>query len=168
MTTRLSDNREAQAMTVAEADQMFARIAVLSAQITRSAAMTDKQIADLKASHEQRTAIAQDELNELTACLNDYITSNKARFLKPRQRKTAFGKYGLRTVSETRIIDPEAVIAYSDGHELALYDVKRTVNKKAVEKQIADGETIPGAKILTGDVASFTVAKDVLDQPVKK
>ncbi len=167
-TTRLADNREYQQMSVEDADKLFSRIAVLTAKVDRSAADTEKRIADLKAAHENRTADDREELKELVAGLTEYIGAHPARFLKPRQHKTPFGRYGLRSVTDVRIVDEQFVMAFSDEHQLALYTVTRKVEKTAVAKAIAERGEVPGAKIVAGDVASYTVDKSVLNQqPVR-
>jgi len=167
-TTRLADGREYQQMAPDEADALFARIAVLEAGIKRSAAETEKKIADLKAAHENRIAADAEEYGELAEQLSAYIQAHPERFLKPRQRKTPFGRYGLRTVADVRIIDEQFVMAFSDERRLGLYTVTRKIDKPAVGKAIAEFGEVPGAKIVSGDIASFTVDKSVLDRPVRQ
>lgn len=164
MTTRLSDDREYQQMTVEEADALFARLAVIGAAIDRSAAETEKRIAELKAAHEKRVEANREEYGDLVERLTRYVNAHHSRFVKPRQRQTPFGKYGLRTVTDVRITDETLVMDFSDKRELALYSTVRKVDKAAVGKAIEQYGEVPGAAIVSGSVASYTVDKKVLDQ----
>ncbi len=166
--TRIADTREAQQMTVDDADALLMRLAVLAATIKKSAAETDKKIADLKAAHEERTGEQQTEYNELADQIAAYITAHPERFVKPRQRVTPAGKYGLRTVVDCRITDEDQVIRYADAAGLALYTISRKLDKKAITEAIGSVGKVPGARLVAGDVASFTVSSTILDQPLKK
>ncbi len=168
MTTRLSDNRKYSSMTVAEADAMFQRLAMLEINIKRSAAAADKKIAEIKEKHANETDSARREYNDLCKELDGYILANKDRFIKPRQRQTEFGKYGLRTATALKITDEDAVVRSSDELKLALYSTKKTVDKKAVEKALSDGMKISGAVIESGDIASFSVEKKLMDAEIKE
>lgn len=167
MATRLNDDRESQQMTVEQADSLFARLAVLDARIKRAAAETDQKIAALKKSYEERTAEDADQARQLAEELKGYISAHRDRFVKPRQRKTPFGQYGLRTATETRILDEQLVMEFSDKRDLGLYSVIRKIDKTAVGKAIAEYGEVAGAKLVSGDVASYTVAKSVLEQQSK-
>ena len=167
-TVKLSDDREYQQMTPEQADALFASLAVLDAGLRRAAAETDKKIADLKKSFEARTADDAGECKALAERLKAYIAAHRERFIRPRQRKTPFGQYGLRTVTDTRIIDEQFVMAFSDERQLGLYSVTRKIDKTAVGRAIEQYGEVPGAKIVSGDVAGYTVSKSVLDQQVKR
>ena len=166
--TRTSDNREFQAATVAEADNKFKQLARLEIAIKAKKATAEKRIAAIKAKLIEETEAASDAYNELVKWIDAYILANKGRFVKPRMRKTEFGKYGLRTVTNLHISDEQAVIESSDRLDLALYETKRTVTKKAVERALADGKDISGAKMISGDVAGFRVSKELLDAELKR
>lgn len=167
-TVKLSDDREFQQMTPEQADALFASLAVLDAGIRRAAAETDKKIADLKKSFEERTADDSEQCKILAERLKAYIAAHRGRFVRPRQRKTPFGQYGLRTVTDTKIIDEQFVMAFSDERRLGLYTVTRKIDKNAVGRAIEQYGEVPGAKIVSGDVASYTVSKSVLDQQTKQ
>jgi phage host-nuclease inhibitor protein Gam len=162
--TNTSDNREFQSTTVDEADKKFDQLAQLEIRIKARRASAEKRIADIKAKAEADTEADQTEYKELAEWLDKYILANKNRFLKPRMRKTAFGRYGLRTAKKLTITDEQAVIDSARKNELDdIIEMKYRINKKAVEQAIADGKDIDGAKIVSGDLAGFTVDKKLLD-----
>ena len=166
--TRTSDNREFQSATVAEADKKFEQLAQLEIGIKAKKAAAEQKIAGIKSKLIVVTETAVDEYNELIKWIDAYILANKGRFVKPRMRKTEFGKYGLRTVANLHISDEQGVIESSDRLDLALYETKRSIIKKAVERALADGKDISGAKIISGDVAGFKVSKELLEAELKR
>lgn len=168
MVTRLSDARELQSTTVSEADEKFARLARLEINIKAARAQAEKKIAAIKADLQDKTESSQEEYAELVEWLEGYINANKGRFINPRQRKTGWGKYGLRTASQLKIIDADAVIRFAELVELPLFTVKKIVDKKEVEKAMGSGAEVPGAKIISGDIASFAVDKALLDKELGK
>ena len=166
--TRISDNREFESATVAEADKNFEELARLEIGIKAKKAAAEKRIAEIKAKLAADIESSVDEYNEKADWLNRYILANKGRFAKPRMRKTEFGKYGLRTATKLKIQDANLVIKYAEGAELPLFTVKKSVDKKEVEKHIAEGHVVPGAKIVSGDIAGFSVSKALLDAELKR
>ena len=166
--TRTSDNREFQAATVAEADKKFEQLAQLEIGVKAKKAAAEKKIAAVKTKLIASTEAAADEYNELIKWLDAYILANKERFIKPRMRKTEFGKYGLRTVTNLHVSDEQQVIETSDRLSLALYETKRNIIKKAVERALADGLDVEGAKMISGDVAGFRVSKELLEAELKR
>ena len=166
--TRTSDNREFQSATVAEADKKFEQLAQLEITIKAKKAAAEKKIAAIKAKLIADTETAQDEYNKLVKWLDAYILASKGRFIKPRMRKTEFGKYGLRTVTNLHVSDKQQVIESSDRLELALYETKRSIIKKAVERALVDGKDISGAVMISGDVAGFKVSKELLEAELKR
>lgn len=166
--TRIDDKREFQAVTVAEADKSFAELARLEIGIKAKKAAAEKKIVAVKANLAADIEDSVEEYNEMLKWLSKYIEANKDRFVKPRMRKTEFGKYGLRTATKLHIQDSTLVIEYAEGAELPLFTVKKTVDKKQVEKHIAEGHTVPGARIISGDVAGFSVSKELLEAELKR
>ncbi|MDD5697997.1 MAG: host-nuclease inhibitor Gam family protein [Victivallaceae bacterium] len=167
--TRISDNREFESATVAEADKKFEELARLEIGIKAKKALAEKRIAEIKAKLAADIDGAVEDYNELINWLNSYILANKGRFVKPRMRKTEFGKYGLRTASKLHINDEQALIASARENELDdIIELKYRIDKKAVEKHIAEGLEIDGAQIITGDVAGFSVSKELLDAELKR
>lgn len=169
-TVKLSDDREFQQMTPAEADTLFNRIAVLETNISRLVAegnskvsVLKQKIADIKKDIDDRTAADKEEYKILVARLKAYVSLHRRRFISPRQRKTPFGRYGLHAFTETQITDAQFVMAFSDEHQLNLYETTRIIDNNAVTKAITELGEVPGAQIVSGDAFRYTVFKTVPD-----
>ncbi len=161
--TRLADPRGLDAMTAEQADALFAELAQADIRVKKAQAAAEKRIADIKERCAQETAADQEAVAALAERLSAYILAHRDRFLKPRQRKTEYGKYGLRTSTRTDILDEDALRAISDERGLGLYRVEAKIDKKAVEKALADGEDLgDAARVVSGDVASYDVSRDLL------
>ena len=163
-TTRLSDNRALRSMTVQQADALFQEIALLTVKIKKIEAGYEKRIAELKAAAGRETEAPEAELREKVATLTHYIQANPERFVKPRQHQTDYGKYGVRTVSNIEITDEEAVKAAVKAQSIPALVVIEKLDKKALEKAIGDGLSIPGCEMRRGEVASYTVAKALMEE----
>ena len=160
---RLSDNRAMRAMTVQEADALFQDIALLTVKIEKTKAQYEKRIAELKAAAGRDTEGPEAELREKVAKLTAYINANPERFIKPRQHQTDYGKYGVRTVSNLEITDEEAVKMAVKAHGIPALIVIERLDKKALEKAIGDGADLDGCELRRGEIASYTVAKALLE-----
>lgn len=163
MTKQLSDKRKYQSMTEAEADALFRELALVETRLLAKAAAVEKKIGDLKAKLAAETADDNATLEQLRERLTAYIESNPERFASPRQRKTDFGKYGLRTASKLVISDGEAVVAFSDREGLDLYDLVKTPVKERITAAIRDGYDVPGAAILGGALATYNVDRKAVE-----
>lgn len=169
--TVLQDNRKFQAMTVAEADAIFQRIALLEATIKRESSAADKKKAEIAIALQEKIAPALEERDELVETLTFYIQANPDRFIKPRKHKVGeMGTYGIETdPAKTVINDKLAVVEYAREHGLDLYEEDFKINKKAVETAISVGHKIPGAKIVpAGDVAKYKVAQSYIETLLNK
>lgn len=169
--TVLQDNRKFQAMTVAEADAIFQRIALLEATIKRESSAADKKKAEIAIALQEKIAPALEERDELVETLTCYIQANPDRFIKPRKHKVGeMGSYGIETdPAKTVINDKLAVVDYAREHGLDLYEEDFKINKKAVETAISVGHKIPGAKIVpAGDVAKYKVAQSYIESLLNK
>lgn len=158
-TTRIKDNRIAQSMTIEQADELFREPALKETEANKQNAITDKKIAVIKENHAINIAALQCEITALKEQLSDYIGIHTERFQKPRQRATNFGKYGVRTVTEVKLIDEEAIIAFAKEQNLPLFKIEYKLDKKAIEKLLLDGKEVPGATRIVGDVISYSVTK---------
>ena len=162
--TRLHDNRTYKAMTVADADALFREIALLTVRIEKIAAGYEKRIAEMKAAANRETEGLEADLHGKVAVLTAYIQNNPERFVKPRQHQTDYGKYGIRTVSNLEIVDEEAVKLAVKAQGIPALVVTEKLDKKALEKAISDGQTIDGCELRRGEIASYTVAKALLEE----
>lgn len=156
---RLSDSRALRVISVEQADELFKHIAIQTVYINKVKAAYEKKIADLKAACDEQCKEPETLLQEAARMLKDYILANPERFVKPRQRVTEYGKYGLRTVSNLEITNEEDVktACTAQGIDAVVYVEK--LDKKALEKALADGAAIPGCEIRSGEIASYTVSK---------
>ena len=165
MNTVLNDNRRYKAMTAEEADALFAEIAALKLELVSIAADGDREIAEVKAKYArlatERMPLFQSKCDDL----EEYIKANPERFLKPRSRKTEFGKYGKRDVSNVKVIDLPIALKYVKDHMLTqLYKVKESLVKKAIEKFIKDGNEVPGTKITAGERILMDVSQELIEK----
>jgi len=159
----LSDNRDFRAMTVAQADELFRRIAMNTIRIKEINAGYESRIAAQKAAAEQEIKPLQQDLDRLAAELNRYIRTHPERFIKPRQHVTDYGKYGLRSVSKLEIVDEEAVKASIRRENIPALTVIERLDKKALEKALSEGKEIKGCEFRTGETAGYTVSRTLTD-----
>ena len=103
------------------------------------------------------------ELKKREEELTGYILANPERFIKPRQHVTEYGKYGLRQAAGLVITDEEAVKASVRLQHIPALIVIEKLDKKALEKAISEGVAINGCEMRRGEIASYTVAKALLE-----
>ncbi len=164
MSVRLSDNCNDKAMTVERVNALFRSIALLTVRRDKIKAACEKRIADLKAAADRELDPLDAELKDMAAELAAYIDHNSDRFIKPRQRVTDYGKYGLRTVSNLEIVDEELAKANVRARGIPALVVTEKLDKKALEKAISDEKEIDGVEFRTGEIASYTVAKALAEE----
>ena len=159
----LKDNRKYQAMTVADADDLFLQIARLKAVLDRKTAAHKKRLADLELSHKEDVAAELAEYELLTAELGNYIQAHKERFISPRKHKVgSIGSYGITTdPAYVTIEDEEKLFKYAleNGYE-EMINTTRKPNKDAILRHAIAGEIIPGAAVIPpGDVVKLSFSK---------
>ena len=159
----LSDNRRYRAMSVEQADQLFQEIALLTIQLNRISTGYEAKIAELKAAAGRETEGLAAELKKREEELTGYILANPERFIKPRQHVTEYGKYGVRQVAGLEITDEEAVKTSVRAQHIPALLVIEKLDRKALEKAISEGVAINGCEMRRGEIASYTVAKALLE-----
>lgn len=159
----LSDNRRYRAMTVEQADLLFQEIALLTVRLNRIKAGYEKKIAELKAAAELETGLPEAELKKLEEELTCYILANPERFVKPRQHVTRYGKYGVRQAAALEITDEDAIKASVRLQNIPALLVIEKLDRKALEKAISEGFTLDGCEMRRGEIASYTIAKALLE-----
>ena len=164
----LKDNRRYQAMSVADADAIYLRIARLKAGIDKETAAHKKHLADLEIAHKEKIAAALAAMAALEKELCAYILANPGRFTKPRKHPVGqIGGYGITTdPAFVRITDKEAFVnfALEQGYD-NLCRVERIPDKDAALRRIMAGEDIPGAEVVpAGDVAKIAFKKGYAEQ----
>lgn len=164
MPTVLNDNRRAAAMTVAEADELFGRIAAGEIEAHRVAAQFEKRLAAIKADAEATLGPIKERIKVRAALLAEYIKDHPDRFIKPRNRKTSFGTYGVRAVSNVEITDADELLADLKSKGLAAcYEVSERIVKAAVNRELEAGVELAGAELRTGIRAEYKVEKKLLE-----
>lgn len=159
MRTKLADNRKYKGMTIEEADELFQKVALLEIQREKIHANYEKKIADLKLNCERELETISLELEYSSQELSAYILANPERFVKPRQRKTEYGQYGLRNVSSIRILDASSAIMDVKAQKIPAIVITEKLDKKALEKAILSGKNISGVIVEKGEIASYKVTK---------
>lgn len=161
---RLADLRQ-EPQTMQEAIGLFNLIAQRTIMRAALDAAFEKRVAKIKAEHEANTAALSAGIADDGLILAQFIESHQDAFQKPRKVQTSFGSFGLQTVSELLMTDPQKV---EDNVVEACYEdcFERIIKliKPAIKKRIEAGEKIPGARIVSGDTAVFKVEKSLIDQ----
>ena len=159
----LKDNRKYQAMTVAEVDELFLRIARVAATIEREEAAHQKKLAELELAHKSKLDSLISERRELTTELERAVMANQERYETARTHQVGrIGAYGLKTApAKVEICDLAALVRFAleRGYE-DLIVTKHTPVKRAILKRIMAGEEIPGAKVIpAGDIVDLSFRK---------
>ena len=163
MSVKLADNRKYKSMTVEEADALFDKLAILEIKADKTRASYEKKIADLKLNCDRELETLNIELEWAEEELCAYILAHPERFIKPRQRKTEYGQYGLRSVSSLSITNATSAIADVKAQGIDAVITKESLDKKALERAINGGATIKGVSLDKGEIASYKVTKVLED-----
>ncbi len=163
----IHDSRHAKAMTVAEADALFQKIAETTIEATSVAAHYEKEIANIKAIAAQKQQQFDNLLAPMTTDLQNYVAAHPERFQSPRQRKTEFGKYGLRSVTKLYVDDEPSAIISVKAQAIPALVITEKLDKKALEKAISDGFTITGVEVRSGELVKYDVETKLLNKAKK-
>ena len=167
--TRTSDMREFQSATFEEGDKHFEKGVKAKFRMDARKAQAEKKISEIKSKLLQDNEEDEGIFSRAMQWVTNFVLSNKFRFIKPRMRKTEFGKYGVRgNPPKVIIVDPEAIIASSDELGLQLYKTEKTVLLDAVKEAIAQGHPVKGAKVISGDTVGFSIDKHFLEEEVER
>ena len=160
--TRLADLRPCIA-SFDQADSALQRYALIEAALNVKAARLNKRIAEAKAAFVEDSADLVAEKESLSAQISSFITDHRDAFVKPRTRKTQFGEYGLRTVSEVVIEDEDALVdLLMDRGYVECVEVLHKLQRPAIKKRLEAGESLTGARVNTGDTGVLKVAQSVI------
>ena len=169
----IKDNRKYQAMTVAEADQLFMRMGRAMAILEKVQAAWKKKIADLTLQQDAELAPLVAEFKELEAELAAYMDANPSRFIQPRFHKVAnVGQYGFKTDPAHVELSNKGkdVIGFALENGLAddLLTMKPTPDRAKIAAAIAEGREVAGAKLIpAGDVLKYTFLPGYIEQQLK-
>jgi len=164
MPTRLKDNR-AGIQTLDEAKALFDDIAQSTIKMEREMALAENRIAKIKAEATAKIAEIDPDFSAKEEALSDFIFSHPELFQKPRKVKTHFGTFGLHSAKKLQLTDKKAALDFvvDQGMENCFETVYKPV-AKGIEAALEAGTKIPGARILDGEVANYTVRKALLDE----
>lgn len=156
--------------TLAEARVVFDRLAQMQIELAAANARLERRIATIKADHELQTNSLREDISFFELRLLRFIEQHPEHFGKPRTHKTSFGEFGLRQTKTVLVNDQEAALDYLRSHGLkACFEMPAVkLMKGNIRKQIEGGEKIPGARLLVEDQPTWTVAKALIDEAVKK
>ena len=159
----LKDNRKYQAMTVAEVDDLFLRIARLSAMIEREEAGHRKKLAELELAHKTKMDSLLAEKKELTTELESAIMANQDRFEEPKTHQVGnIGAYGIKQgQAKVEVTDLDALVQFAleRGYD-DLIRTRHTADLRAIKKRMLAGEEIPGVVMIpAGNVVSLDFKK---------
>jgi phage host-nuclease inhibitor protein Gam len=149
-----------------EAADLFVRqIIPLNVRLIKEKAMKAARIARINADHASKVAPIRADLVAAEKDLSAYIQAHPERFQKPRHHACDGGKFGLQTSAEVVIANEEALAErlLEDGLTDCV-EIKYTFNKTALKKRIEAGQTFPGATLKKGDIAHYTISRELIDQ----
>ncbi len=150
-------------LSVEQADELFRRLAVATIKINQINADHEKRIAELKNAAQKETGPLEREVKTLESELDSYIQAHPERFIKPRQHVTDYGKYGLRSAASLKILDEEQVRSAVRAAGIPALIVIERLDKKILEKALADGAEIPGCEFRREEIAGYTVFKSLIE-----
>jgi hypothetical protein len=168
MSNRLMDLRSP-LRTIEEAEALHAEIARAEIQIEVARARAEARIATIKKETDAKTAPVLSEIAEKRKALAAFIDGRRELFKRPRTRKTDWGEFGLRSVTDLLIDDREALIdeLLERGYDDCLKTTRSPV-KAAIRDRIRQGEDFPGARLRTGDTAVCTTARALIREAVEE
>ena len=166
MSKPLKDLRE-QIKTVEDADHEFENLAMLEIDIAKIEAACEKKLADVKADYARTLDGFQVMRESSVKRLASFVDANRSLFQKPRRRRTMWGTYGLTDASKAKIISKDAAIAHclaNDWNDC----LKKTIRllSKPLRDRLQAGEVCPGARLVSGDVAGYTVKKELIEKAI--
>lgn len=151
-----------------DADREFENLAMLEIDIAKIEAACEKKLAEVKAESARILDGYQVMRDASVKRLASFVDGNRSLFQKPRRRKTQWGTYGLTDASKAKVTNKDEAIKHciaNDWNDC----LKKTIRllSKPLRDRLQAGETCPGARLLTGDVAGYTVKKELMDTAKK-
>lgn len=167
--TKLIDTRKARITTLEEAKSLFDSIASAEIRIAKIRAMAEARIATIKNETAQRIEQVDPDLDEKRTALADFVTAHPELFTKPRHVSTDFGRFGLQDATRVDIVNKQDCIDFVvDQGMLNCYETTHSPNKAGLLAALMAGTAIPGCRLLSGDIAHYTVKKALLDEAKKQ
>jgi len=164
-TTHLRDTRNSTIQTMEDARALFDSIAQSEIKIARAEAMTEARIATIKEQHAAKVAMIDPDLNAKREALAEYIDQHRDEFAKPRKVKTDFGTFGLHAATKLDFLNKTAAIEFVvDQGMVNCFETVYKPVAKGMQAALESGTKIPGARLLSGDIAHYTVAKALIKE----
>jgi len=166
MPTRLADTRTVP--TMQDAEKLMADYRKTTCEREVIIARAEKRIAAISAKAQEDCAGLDRQLRSIEDSLGAFILANRELFVKPRQHQTPDGRFGLRDASRLEVEDMDALIEHilDCGYDDCV-KISRCLVKPAVTKRITHGETMPGARVVAGEIVSVSVAKALIQEAVE-
>ena len=149
-------------------DALMEQIATATIAIAKANARFEAKVKTLKDAYEAEVAGDREARAEAERQLCAWIDANPDAFQRPKSRSNAYGKYGLRSVSNLRILNAELLLAELEarGYEDCIKRVVEPI-KPAVRKRLTDGEALPGTEIEVGERAYCEVSKTLVEKALE-
>jgi len=133
--------------TMKDAERLMEQIALTTQNIEKKKAQYELRISKLKAKYEEEAAPDIATLQSLERTLDAFIMSHQKEFRRPRKRKTAFGDFGLRTVSDVQIDDRDLVADFCmEAGYTDCVETRITLKKSAIRKRLVERSLIEAAR----------------------
>ena len=164
----LADSRDS-IRTIDEAIAAMADIRRLTCQREVVVARYEKRIAALTAEARTASTPVDGQLEHECKRLERWILANLAQFKPPNKRKirTPDGEFGTQTTTRLVVDDPNAVLDWMlDNDRGDCIQIIRKLKKPETLRLINSGETIPGARRDSGEIALCRVNKTLVNEAV--
>lgn len=143
--TTLADTR---GMNLAGATGMMETLAHCACRLAITKAKKAKRLTEIESEFADKLLPDEQQAELLTLKLKEFCRANPHLFQTPRKVKTAFGEFGLQTVSDLAVENPDVLLqtlmdrAYEDCMKTEI-----RIIKDAVRARLEAGEEIPGATV---------------------
>jgi len=165
MAKRLHDRRTSAIQTIEEAKALFNAIAISEIAIAKAKAQAEDRIATIKDQTAAKVAMIDPDLDAKREALSDFVETHPELFAKPRHVSTDFGRFGLQTASKVELFDKTACVEFVVDQGMSnCFETTYKPVAAGILAAIEAGTRVPGARILSGDIAHYTVRKALLDE----
>jgi phage host-nuclease inhibitor protein Gam len=168
MPEHLADLR-AEVTDLEQAKLVLAKLASLECATAYADAKLEKQIAALKESHATFWSETRMQIADLKDKLLAFILANRILFKRPRKIATECGSFGLQKATKVKILNQDALVKWllEQGYDDCLKTVRKPV-KSAIQARLEAEEKIPHVALPSGDIAVYSIAKELIADAQKK
>lgn len=151
-------SQETDIKTLPEATALFYKLAGQVLDLEARDAAFEREIAQLKAAHEQATAALRAGMSSDELRLLRFIQANPGQFQNPRKIATSFGDIGMQFSSELAVTNEQAALRYVVKNKLeTCFQVITRLLKPGLKAVIKAGRKIPGCRMRSSDQAVYHV-----------